>query len=93
MDGLDPRLVRLIHEIYHPHRVVLLDQIDVRSRSGPDLHLEADSLELDPLDDLMQLEVANEEIVTLSDVAYVAGKVIIQEYSLSFVLWADLIVD
>ena len=93
VDGLDPRLVRLIHEIYHPHRVILLDQIDVRSRAGPDLHLETDSLQLDPFDNLMQLEVANEEIVTLSDVANVAGKIIIEEYSLSFVLRADLIVD
>ena len=93
MDGLDLCLVRLIHEVYHPHRVILLDQIDVRSRAGPDLHLETDSIQFDPLDDLVQLEVANEEIVTLSDVANVAGEVIIQEYSLSFVLRADLIVD
>ena len=93
MNGLDPRLVRLIHEVYHPHRVIFLDQIDVRSRAGPDLHLETDCLQLDPLDNLMQLEVANEEIVTLSDVANVAGKIIIEEYSLSFVLRADLIVD
>ena len=41
----------------------------------------------------MQLKVADEEIVTLTDVANMAGEVVIQKYTLSFMLWADFIVD
>ena len=72
MDRLNLCLIGFIDEINHAHCVVLLDEEDVGGRSWTDLHLEADGVELDALDDLMQLEVANEQVVALSDVADVA---------------------
>ena len=41
----------------------------------------------------MQLEVADEEVVALADVADVAGKVIIEEDALCLVLVTHLVVD
>lgn len=93
MDGLDLRLVRLIDEINHPDRVVFLDEEDVGCRPWSDLHIQADRVQLNPLDDLVQLEVANEQVVALADVANVTRQVIVKEDALCFVLCAHLIVD
>ena len=41
----------------------------------------------------MQLEVADEEVVALADVADVAGKVVIEEDALRLVLVTHFIVD
>ena len=93
MDRLQSGLVRLIYKVNHPHRIVILDQIHVGSRARPNLHLQADGLELDPLDHLVQLEVADEKVVALADVADVAGKVVVEEDALRLVLVAHLVVD
>lgn len=73
MDSLDFCLVCLVDEINHADGVVVLDEEDVGGRSWPDLHVEADGIELDPLYNLVQLEVANEQIVALADVTDVTG--------------------
>ena len=73
MNSLDTRLIRLIDKIYHSHGVILLNQVNVGRRTGPDLHLEAKSLELDSLDHLVQFEIANEKIIAFANVANVAG--------------------
>jgi len=69
MDCLQARLVRLVNEVDHPNRVIVLNQVHVGCRAGPDLHLQADSVELDSLDYLVQLKVPHEQIITLPDVA------------------------
>ena len=72
MDRLYLCLIGLIDEINHAHCVVLLDEEDVGGRSWSNLHLEADGIELDAFDDLVEFKVANEQVVALSDVADVA---------------------
>ena len=72
MDRLNLCLIGLIDEVNHAHCVVLLDEEDVGGRSWTNLHLEADSVELDAFDDLVEFKVANEQVVALSDIADVA---------------------
>ena len=73
MYSLYTRLICLIDKIYHSHGVIFLNQVNVRCRTGPNLHLEANGLELDSLDNLMQFEIANEKIIAFANVANVAG--------------------
>ena len=93
MDGSDLSLVGLIDKVDHSYCVVLRDKIDIGRCTWWNMHLLDQWWKLNPFNYLMKLEIADEKVFTLADVADVTGKIIVQEDGLSLILFALFIVD
>jgi hypothetical protein len=77
VDCFDYCFVGFVDEINHFDAIVVSDQEDVRSTARGDLHCFDLTVDLDALDDLMELEIANENVAGLANITEVAGKVIV----------------
>lgn len=85
--------IALINEVNHCYVVSISDEVNVRGTTGGHLHVHYSRTQINPFDDLMQLEVPYQQSVTLSNEADVAGQVVVQEESFGVVVRSDFILD
>jgi len=95
VQGFDPSLIGLVHEVYQFDGVVF--QSHANERRGPwhqlHGHWQRAAAHLNSFDYLMQLKISDEKEIALSDETQMQSQVIVGEDSLTFMHWINFIVN